>query len=60
MRRTKREGWVSWKESNSRMTLLTRSGLVSLDLGCITLGEAQKRAYINGVVLLVNGRRKVV
>jgi hypothetical protein len=49
-------GFLSWKETGSRLTKNTPAGLRSVDLGPITMAEAQKAAWIHGVVLLVSGR----
>jgi len=48
-------GFLSYNESGSRLTRRTKDGLRSTDLGRISVDEAQKKAWFNGVPLIVNG-----
>jgi len=56
MKKVSQKGFLSWQEWGSRLTETTANGLRSVDLGCITIGEAEKKAYIHKAVLLVDGR----
>jgi len=52
----KERGFLSYRESGSRLTVRRESGLVSIDLGPITYPEAHQKAWFNGVPLVANGR----
>lgn len=49
-------GFITYRDNGSRMTIRSAAGLSSIDLGSIRLDEAQKRAWLHGLVLIVNGR----
>lgn len=49
-------GILSYSERGSRMTLKTARGLASIDLGRISIDEAQKKAWLQKLTLLINGR----
>jgi len=57
-RRNKRpeRGFLSWNSWGSRMTEQTADGLRSIDLGTIAIEDAQKKAWLHKLVLLVDGR----
>lgn len=50
-------GFLSFKDDgSSRLTVKRSTGLVSADLGRITLARAHELAYEHSAVLIVNGR----
>ena len=49
-------GFLSFKESGSRLVLKGERGLSSIDLGRIEFKEAHQKSWAFGVPLLVNGR----
>jgi len=49
-------GFLSFKESGSRLVLKGTRGLSSTDLGRITFEAAHQKAWSSGVPLLVDGR----
>ncbi len=51
-------GFLTYRETGSRLTVKRATGLTSTDLGPITMAEAHQKAWFNGVPLIVNGRIK--
>jgi len=49
-------GFLSFKDRGARLVVKRPQGLVNYDLGRITQAEAIKRAHVENVPLLVDGR----